>query len=49
MIANVVLTQYGMALNWPLGAAITVVILVLFVLLLSLSNQAERHGKLNIG
>ena len=48
MIANVVLTQYGMALNWPLGAAITVVLLVIFVILLSASNQAERVGKVNI-
>ena len=48
LIANVLLTQYGMALNWPLGAAITVVILIVFVILLSLSNQTERHGRINI-
>ena len=49
MIANVLLTQFGMALNWPLGAAITVVMLIVFVFLLSLSNKAEQHGQLNIG
>ena len=48
LIANVLLTQYGMALNWPLGAAITVVILIVFVILLSLSNLTERHGRINI-
>lgn len=49
MIANVLLTQFGMALNWPLGAAISMVMLFAFVILLTLSNQAERHGQMNLG
>ncbi len=48
MIANVLLTQFGMALNWPLGAAISVVMLIAFVALLTVSNQAERHGQMNV-
>lgn len=48
MIANVLLTQFGMSLNWPLGAAISVVMLIAFVVLLSFSNQAERHGRMDL-
>ena len=49
MIANVVATQFGMAMNWPLGSAIAVVILIIVVGILTLSDRFERVGRLNLG
>ena len=43
MIANVVQSLFGTAYDWPLGAAISVVILVLTVLLLFLAERLERR------
>ena len=44
MIANVVATQFGMAMNWPLGSAIAVVILIIVVGILTLSDRFERSA-----
>jgi len=49
MIANVVATQFGMAMNWPLGSAIAVVILIIVVAILTISDRFERVGRLNLG
>jgi spermidine/putrescine transport system permease protein len=43
MIANVVQSLFGAALDWPLGAAISVGILVLTISLLFLSERLERR------
>jgi spermidine/putrescine transport system permease protein len=43
MIANVVQTLFGAAFDWPLGAAISVFILILTISLLFLSELLEKH------
>ena len=47
MISNVVVSLFGAAYNWPLGAAISLSMLVLVVTLLSIVQRAER--KLSFG
>ena len=49
MIANVVTSQFGLAMNWPLGSAIAVVMLFLVLSVISLSDRAERAGRVNLG
>src|SRR2546422_4924026 len=43
MIANVVQSLFGAALDWPLGAAISVFILVITVALLAVTQRVEKH------
>jgi spermidine/putrescine transport system permease protein len=43
MIANVVQSLFGAALDWPLGAAISVGILVITISLLFLSEFLEKR------
>jgi spermidine/putrescine transport system permease protein len=43
MISNVVVSLFGVAYNWPLGAAISVVMLTIVVSLLTLANRLERR------
>src|SRR5215467_372704 len=43
MIANVVQSLFGAAYDWPLGAAISVCILVITLALLSLTQRVERR------
>ena len=49
MVANIVQAQFGIAFNWPLGAAISVVMLVIVVTIVSLSDRLERAGRLDLG
>ena len=42
MISNVVVSLFGAAYNWPLGAAISLGMLVIVVSLLFLSEQLEK-------
>jgi spermidine/putrescine transport system permease protein len=49
MIANVVTSQFGLAMNWPLGSAISVVLLLIVLLVISLSDRFERTGQVNLG
>jgi spermidine/putrescine transport system permease protein len=42
MISNIVVTLFGAAYNWPLGAAISLCMLVLVVSLLFLSERIEK-------
>jgi spermidine/putrescine transport system permease protein len=42
-IANIVQMQFGTSNNWPYGAAIGVVILVLILVLLALTGKVEKH------
>lgn len=48
MIANTVQTQFGTALNWPLGAALSIVMLVIVLTIISLSDRFERSGRLDL-
>ncbi|MCK9170304.1 MAG: ABC transporter permease [Treponema sp.] len=48
-IANIVQLQFGTSNNWPYGAAIGVVILMLILILLALTGKVEKHfSKLDI-
>ncbi len=49
MIANVVATQFGMAMNWPLGSALGVVLLFIVLGIITASDRLERVGRLNMG
>jgi spermidine/putrescine transport system permease protein len=44
LIANVIATQFGAALNWPLGSALAIVMLVIVLSIVSLSDRLERKG-----
>jgi spermidine/putrescine transport system permease protein len=43
MIANIVQSLFGTAYDWPLGAAISVLILVLTISLLFLAERFEKR------
>ncbi len=43
MVSNVVVSLFGVAYNWPLGAAMSVVVLALVIVLLTLANALERR------
>jgi spermidine/putrescine transport system permease protein len=48
MIANTVQTQFGTALNWPLGAALSILMLAIVLTIISLSDRFERAGRLDL-
>ena len=43
MISNLVVSLFGAAFDWPLGAAISLCLLVLIVALLSTTERLEKH------
>jgi len=49
MIANIVQAQFGAALNWPLGAALSIVMLAIVITIISVSDRLERAGRLDMG
>ncbi len=49
MIANVVQAQFGTAFNWPLGSALSIVMLVIVLTIITASDRAERSGRLDLG
>jgi spermidine/putrescine transport system permease protein len=49
MIANIVQSQFGTALNWPLGSAISIAILMIVLTVISLSDRFERTGRIDLG
>ncbi|HXV24467.1 MAG TPA: ABC transporter permease [Alphaproteobacteria bacterium] len=48
MIATVVQSQFGTALNWPLGSALSIVLLIIVLTIISLSDRVERAGRLDL-
>ncbi len=44
MIANVIASQFGAALNWPLGSALALVMLIIVLGIISASDRFERLG-----
>ena len=48
MVANIVQSQFGAAFNWPLGAAISIVMLVIVLAIVSASDRFERTGRLDL-
>jgi spermidine/putrescine transport system permease protein len=49
LLATVMQSQFGTALNWPLGAAIAMVMMVIILLIITLTDRAERTGRLDLG
>ena len=45
MIANVIASQFGAALNWPLGAALALVMIVIVLTIVTIADFFERFGK----
>lgn len=45
MIANVIASQFGAALNWPLGSALAIVMLAIVLGVISASDRFERLGR----
>lgn len=45
MIANVIASQFGASLNWPLGSALALVMLLIVLMIISISDQFERYGR----
>jgi spermidine/putrescine transport system permease protein len=43
MIANIVQSLFGSAYEWPLGAAVSVCILLITIALLSLTERLEKR------
>ena len=48
MIANVVQSQFGTAFNWPLGSALSMVMLLVTLTIISASDRFERAGRLDL-
>lgn len=49
LIATVVQSQFGTALNWPLGSALSMVMLFIVLGIITLSDRLERAGRLDLG
>ncbi len=43
LVANVIVTQFGTALNWPMGSALAIFVLIIVLTVLSLSDRIERR------
>ena len=48
MIATIIQSQFGATLNWPLGAALSIVVLVIVLTIVSLSDRLERVGRIDL-
>lgn len=48
MIATIIQSQFGATLNWPLGAALSTVVLVIVITIISLSDRLERAGRIDL-
>ncbi|MBL0373788.1 ABC transporter permease [Rhizobium sp. KVB221] len=49
MVANLLQTQFGAALNWPLGSALATLVLILVLVLLQISSRLDRAGRVDLG
>jgi spermidine/putrescine transport system permease protein len=49
MVANVITSQFGASMNWPLGAALSIIMLVVVLTIISFSDRLERAGRLDLG
>jgi len=48
MIATIIQSQFGATLNWPLGAALSIVVLIIVLTIVSLSDRLERAGRIDL-
>ncbi len=49
MIASVITSQFGASMNWPLGAALSIIMLFVVLTIITLSDRLERVGRLDLG
>lgn len=49
MVANVITSQYGAALNWPLGSALAIIMLIIVLAVIEFSDRAQRAGRIGLG
>lgn len=48
MVANLLQTQFGTALNWPLGSALATLVLALVLVLLQVSTRLDRADRVDL-
>ncbi|CAN7253478.1 ABC transporter permease [Rhizobium sp. LjRoot30] len=48
MVANLLQTQFGAALNWPLGSALATLVLVIVLVLLQISSRLDMAGRVEL-
>ncbi len=48
MVATIIQSQFGATLNWPLGAALSIIVLVIVLTIISLSDRLERAGRIDL-
>ncbi|MCA0257717.1 MAG: ABC transporter permease [Proteobacteria bacterium] len=49
MVATVLQSQFGAALNWPLGSALAAIIFTLVLIVLQISSKLDRSGRVSMG
>jgi spermidine/putrescine transport system permease protein len=49
MVASVITSQFGASMNWPLGAALSIITLFVVLTIITLSDRLERAGRLDLG
>ena len=49
MIANLITSQFGTALNWPLGSALSMFLLFIVLIIIELSNRAAPADRIALG
>nr|WP_011102914.1 ABC transporter permease [Ruegeria sp. PR1b]AAN05288.1 RC215 [Ruegeria sp. PR1b] len=49
MIANLITSQFGTALNWPLGSALSMLLLFIVLIIIELSNRAAPTDRVTLG
>jgi len=45
MVASTIQSQFGASLNWPLGAALSVIMFLFVLTLISISDRFETRAK----
>ncbi|MGN8154893.1 ABC transporter permease [Agrobacterium sp. 22094] len=48
MVANLLQTQFGAALNWPLGSALATLVLALVLIMLQVSSRLDKAGRIDL-
>jgi spermidine/putrescine transport system permease protein len=49
MVANVITSQFGASMNWPLGAALSVIMMFVVLTIITVSDRFERAGRIDLG
>ena len=49
MISNVISTQFGQAMDWPFGSALSMIMLFIVLAVITASDRFERAGRLDLG